>query len=325
VIDPRNRRELDVALAQLAGGLGGPLCRLRNSLLDLLAHLEAGLDFVEDDIEFIAPDDLRRQISSALGQVQELVERTRERAVLRDAVRVVLVGRPNVGKSSLFNALLGRSAALVSPTAGTTRDYLVGELAIGDVRIELVDTAGLGASRGAGLGEQSIDRRVADAAEQASVRERRQSNLEILCIDSTRPLTDWERTEISDVTSRAGVIVFTKMDQPNAVEAIPEAVPTSSMNGMGLDELCSRLRAAALDAGRDQGDVVAATAARCHESLRAAADSLERALDLIDERAGEELVAAELRATLDDLGQVVGAVYTEDLLDRIFSRFCIGK
>ena len=142
VIDAGDRRALGVAIAQLAGGLGRPLGELREGLLDLLAHLEAGLDFVEDDIEFISCDELVRQLTAAADTLRNLATRTTARSVLRDTVRVVLVGRPNAGKSSLFNALLAEQAAIVSPVAGTTRDYLIGELAIGDVRLELVDTAG---------------------------------------------------------------------------------------------------------------------------------------------------------------------------------------
>ena len=146
VIESRDRRELDVAVAQLAGGMGEPLVRLRDGLLELLAHLEAGLDFVEEDVEFITRNELRGKLVAAADQIQALDQRMAARGLLRDAVRVVLIGAPNVGKSSLFNALLKRSAALVSPVAGTTRDYLLGQLQFGGAILELVDTAGIDAA-----------------------------------------------------------------------------------------------------------------------------------------------------------------------------------
>ncbi len=171
LIESRDRHELDVAVAQLAGGLGAPLVRLRDEMLELLAHLEAGLDFVEEDIEFIARDELREKIAAAAAQVQALAQRMAARGVIRDKVRVVLVGAPNVGKSSLFNALLKRSAALVSPLAGTTRDYLVGELVLDGATIELVDTAGLNEPSGrdisrAGVQSPQDARQAIDAAAQ---------------------------------------------------------------------------------------------------------------------------------------------------------------
>ena len=120
-------------------------------------------------------------------------------------------------------------------------------------------------------------------------------------------------------------MAFTKVDQQRAAAHVDDAVATSSTTGQGLDELCQRLLAIALERGGDTSDVIAATAARCHDSVRRAAAALALAVEFVDNSAGEELVAAELRAAIDELGQVVGAVYTDDLLDRIFSRFCIGK
>ena len=327
VIDARDRRQLDIALAQLAGGLAGPLHQLRGDLLDLLAHLEAGLDFVEDDIEFVSRDQIEREVSSALVQVQGLVERTTARAVLGEAVRVVLVGRPNVGKSSLFNRLLGESAALVSSAAGTTRDYLTGELTIADIRLELVDTAGFfpDTEPGNSALDPPPDVGIEAAGRRAALRARSQADIELLCLDATRPLQTWERAQIRAASAEQQIVALMKTDQARAIEPIAGAVPTSSATGQGLDELRDRLRAAAVARRGEAGGVVLATAARCHESLRGAAQALAAAHALVTQRAGEELVAAELRAALDDLGQVVGAVYTEDLLDRIFSRFCIGK
>ncbi|MBI2825400.1 MAG: tRNA modification GTPase [Planctomycetia bacterium] len=318
VIDAGDSRELAVALDQLAGGLARPLDRLRDALVDLLAHLEAGLDFVEESIEFISRDELARQLSAAAAIVQELAARTATRGIATEAVRAVLVGKPNAGKSSLFNALLERTAAIVAATAGTTRDYLVGELVLGGVRIELVDTAG---------GEQQTGATgIAASAQQATANQRRKAAIELVCLDATRPLSDGELAEIAATdASPPRLVVLTKTDQPCADEAIAGAVATSSKTGAGLDELRARLRALATQARGDTGPCVAATAARCQGLLAAAAAALARAIEIVEAGLGEELVAAEVRFALDELGQVVGAVYTEDVLDRVFSRFCIGK
>jgi tRNA modification GTPase len=323
VIDAGDRHALDVAVAQLAGGLGQPLGELRDRLLDLLAHLEAGLDFVEERIEFISRDELTGRLSAAAGTLGDLAARMSARSVLRDSFRVVLVGRANAGKSSLFNALLADHAAIVSSVPGTTRDYLTGELTIDDVRFELVDTAGTIASdRPARTGPAS---QIELAAQQAARDARSRADIEILCIDASRQLAEADRAELARPGAGQRVIVFTKTDLAELIDTIPGAVLTSSVTSAGLDELRFRLHAAAVARQSESADFVPATAARCHGSLRAAAEALDRALQIIADEAGEELVAAEIRAALDELGQVVGAVYTEDLLDRIFSRFCIGK
>lgn len=322
VIDAADRRELDAALAQLAGGLGGALRALRDRLLDLLAHLEAGLDFVDEDIEFIAAEDTQRELNEAQAIVADLVERTRTRGDVSERPRVVLVGWPNVGKSSLFNALAGRDQALVSPRPGATRDYLSARIELEGVECELIDTAGI--EPGAVLG-------IPREAQASSAEQRTQARLLLLCLDRTRPLNAWERARILECGDEPRtLIVLTKADEKRALIELPEtavqqALEASSLTGAGMQALRRRLRELLLDASESASGVVLNTAVRCRGSLQEAAESLQRAVRLVQSASGEELVAAELRIALDHLGQVVGAVYNDDVLDRIFSRFCIGK
>lgn len=317
VIDAADRRELDVALAQLAGGLTRPLAELRGSLLDLLADLEAGLDFVEEDIRFVARDELQRRLAAAASQVGQLQGQMRSRGRTEVEPLVVLVGWPNVGKSSLFNALAGRDAALVSDQPGTTRDYLAVSLSLGDANCRLVDTAG---------SEPSASEPIAAAAQRLRTAQSEQARLRLLCLDATRPPNESEQTELD----REGphLVVLTKcdavMDQSDSLRW-NAAVKTSAVTGLGLDVLRAAIRRQLQTVESPGGQTVPATAARCQESLRLASESLKRAEELASSNSGEELIAAELRTALAELGQVVGAVYTDDLLDRIFSRFCIGK
>ncbi len=142
VIDATNGRELDVALEQLAGGLARPLQRLRDALVEFLAHLEASLDFADDDLELIGRQEIGRRLGAAASEVAAIQSRLTARADVTDAIRVVLAGRPNTGKSSLFNAIVGSSAALVSRQAGTTRDYLAAEVDLDGILCRVIDTAG---------------------------------------------------------------------------------------------------------------------------------------------------------------------------------------
>jgi tRNA modification GTPase len=318
VIDAGSRPELDVALRQMAGGLGGPLNQLRDDLLDLLAHLEAGLDFVEEDIEFIARDELLRQLETAEAYVAALTDQMASRGESSQAVRAVLLGGANVGKSSLFNALAERDGAIVSEIPGTTRDYLTARIDLAGVWCELVDTAGI---------DHAAQNPIAAAAQQATAGQNRAAEVRILCIDSSRDPSGQSISLLSDETPNTPtLVVLTKCDLPPAHGGIAsDAIETSSQTGAGLDTLRAALRRLIADDVPSESQVVGVTAVRCRESLRRAATQLAAARAAVETSAGEEIVAAEIRTALDELGQVVGAVYTDDILDRIFSRFCIGK
>jgi len=318
VIDAADRRQFDLALAQLAGGLADPLHRLRDTLVDLLAHLEAGFDFADEDLPFITPDELSRQLDGAMQTLGRLARQMQSRGETADRFRAVLVGWPNTGKSSLFNVLAGEPAALVSERPGTTRDYLTAEVDLRGAKCLLIDTAGIEPDSGKAAGE--LRRAARDVADQQS----RQAHLQLFCLDSTRPLNPWELARLAEDSDKR-LLVLTKVDAPRATDFAGHAVATSSRSGEGIDGLRNRLRDAVLAEAASGSNVVAGTAVRCRESIRLAAECTERAARIARHGSGEELVAAELRVALDALGKVVGAVYTDDVLDRIFSRFCIGK
>ena len=317
VIDSDSRTDLDVALSQLAGGLRQPLDRIRNELLDVLSHLEAGLDFVEEDIEFISSSELTQQLSDTITKIQQLVDQMSQRGASDGEFRIVLVGSPNVGKSSLLNALAGEVKAIVSEVAGTTRDYVAQVVEIGGLKCRLIDTAGL-------LQNNDLSG-IELASKIKSLEQHEQAHLQLFCIDSTRPLDRIERVHLGDQSTVNRLIVLTKIDQKCATDFAGKAIETSSKTGQGLDILRQGI-ADAFDRTRgSDAEVVSGTAMRCRESLRLSFECLSRAKEAAENELGEELVAAEVRAALDELGKVVGAVYTDDILDRVFSRFCIGK
>ena len=335
VIDAADPGELNVALSQLAGGLAAPLHHLRDTLIDLLAHLEAGFDFADEDLPFITSEELDRQLGEAAEDVARLARQMASRGETSGAIRVVLVGWPNTGKSSLFNALTGDPGALVADQPGTTRDYLTADLDLDGVKCRLVDTAGVAQVGVPPLGgrdrlkpelQQSDACRTVDETAQATAAEQhRRAHVQVLCLDRTRPLVDWERVQLARPAGDRRVVVLTKIDARGQTDFMESAVRTSSLTGEGIDALQDAIRHAVLAAGASGAGVVASTAVRCHESLRLAAEGLRRAGRLARTGNGEELVAAEVRLALDELGKVAGAVYTDDVLDRVFGRFCIGK
>lgn len=317
VIDADDGRALAAALGQLAGGLARPLHRLRDNLIELLAHVEAGLDFADEDLPFVTRQELDGRLAEAEKTVDAIQRQMDSRAEPVGAVRAVLVGRPNTGKSSLFNALAGEASALVSHQAGTTRDYLTMELDLDGVKCRLIDTAG--------TGDMPLETsHVEHAAQVATETQRQQADVQVLCLDSTRPMDDWERGELDNGVAGKQIVVLTKCDAARGIDYTIIGIETSSVSGKGIETVRSQLRQKALAVAGTHSGVVGCTAARCRESLRLAWECLRRARDVA---AGgqEELAAAEIRVALDELGKVVGVVYTEDILDRIFSRFCIGK
>ncbi len=307
VIEAGDRDELKRALTQLAGGMAQPLSALRDDLLNLLADVEAGLDFSDEDLDFVEQKEMLLRLGNALAQVTLLRRQLDSRAQSKHPFRVVLAGRPNAGKSSLFNALTG-SRALVSPQPGTTRDYLVAQIHLGGVAIELIDTAGF--QRGA----DDVEVQAQDFARDQTA----QADLLVLCLPADAAITD-EETALLNRPSPPVLPIATRAD------LMPTEAPylaTSAVNGTGLDKLRALLaeRAAFL-----REPALAPSLSRCRHHVETCLANLRRAHTIVLESDPPELLALELRLALEQLGEMVGAVYTEDLLDRIFSRFCIGK
>jgi tRNA modification GTPase len=316
VIDARGSQSLDVALKQLAGGLAGPLQQLRSDLLDLLADLEAGLDFADEDIDFIDTEQAGMRLTNSEHSIRLVLQQITSRGRSQQLPRVVLRGWPNVGKSSLINALCDDPVALVSDQAGTTRDYVSRSFNWQGTQGLLIDTAGI---------DRLPERNSVEAeAQRLADEQHQQADLELLCLDGSRPLSRAEAALLVNPTANR-LVVWTKADLPGPAPLGVPAVSTSSRSGAGIDRLrkliCRRLAAG----GAPESLVVASTAQRCRTSLESALQHLQRAARLLSGNQGHELVAIELRESLERLGQVVGAVYTDDILDRVFQRFCIGK
>jgi tRNA modification GTPase len=342
VIDAADSHDLQVALAQLAGGLAGPLQELRNMLLEILAHLEAGFDFADEDLPFITADQLQCQLADAANKVDRLASQMKSRSSVHSALSAVLVGQPNTGKSSLFNALASRSRALVSDTPGTTRDYLVAEMDFDGRKCQLIDPAGFQSPLPPPAASSAMPEQ---AAQKAAMEQIGRAHVRLLCLDATRAIDQWEQAKLARADLSNQIVVWTKIDRltaendsissaglrrPLAALSLCKtshqpAVFTSSITGEGLDQLREQIRRMILTLDTTQGDVVSSTAARCHESLDRAAECLLRARNLAQTRTYEEFIAAEIHVALNELGKVVGAVYADDVLERIFSRFCVGK
>ena len=307
VIESGSRDELRQALKQLAGGMVRPLQELRDDLLNLLADIEAGLDFADEDIRFVQPEEMLLRLGKALAQVTLLGKQLDQRGVAERVFRAVLTGRPNAGKSSLFNALAG-ATALVSPQPGTTRDYLVQRLDVDGVRIELIDTPGW----------QTVTGTIETQAQTLAREQTEQADLVLLCLEAGQVLLPEEESMIQRAHPPV-LAVSTKSDQ-----ATPHAdlLATSAHTGVGIESLRTLL---AERARQQKQSALAPSLSRCRHHVESCLEQLRRAHSIVLFGDPPELLALELREVLEQLGAMVGTVYTDDLLDRIFSRFCIGK
>ena len=305
VIDARSTGQLDAALKQLAGGLARPIDVLRDRLLDILAHLEANLDFSEEpDVDTLSRSHLSSELAHAADDVAKIAAQLSGRDRRDRPPRVVLTGLPNAGKSRLFNALAGEDRAIVSDIAGTTRDYLIARMDCDGLEVELIDTAGEDES-GTGIEHQAQGFRSQQVNE---------ADLVLNCHPINTPLfpSDWQ-------PDPAQLAIWTKADLgPSRAGLL-----TSATTGLGITELKTSI-AQRLQTRAD-GDLPAGTAARCRESLGQASDALRSATTTLLDGGGDELVSLDLRQAIDGLGAVLGLAVDDEILDRIFRKFCIGK
>jgi len=312
VINAHTKAQVEAALEQLSGGLSGPVLGLRHRLLDLLATLEANLDFSEEpDVDPLHHQSFMDALFDSAADLRRLANRIGERDRAEQIPRVVLIGRPNAGKSRLFNALLGEERAIVAPRAGTTRDYLTAPCTCGEVVVELIDTAGIDEATG------FIDR------EAQRLRDRSCGGAEVVILCNP---ADGEPIPFDLVPRETPVLsIVTKADLLGSRPAREETtLYTSAQTGEGLPQLRSAIEAL-IARSNPEIQLLASSGARCRPCLSKAAESLQAAAHALTSDAGVELAAFELRMALEELGRIVGETATDDVLDRIFRRFCIGK
>lgn len=323
-IQANTQAERRVALEQLQGSFGRRIHGIRDHVLRTLAEVEADLDFSDQHIELISDTALAARIDQAAQRVDHMLARERTTPIARDAVHVTLCGRPNVGKSSLLNRLLGRERAIVSPASGTTRDLIDDLVEIDGIHFRLTDTPGMAEY------EDAVAQRAVARGREALSR----TQIALLVLDRAQGLLPDDLDLRQSIRANAVMAVLNKSDLPPAMApetvasrlAVP-AVAVSCRTGHGIAELRQRLARMITSADVDLSASLAIANTRHQQALKRCLETLHAAGRVVAERQGRELAALELRDAADELGSILGdaANTPEEVLDRVFSQFCIGK
>lgn len=323
LIRAKSEKGLAVAVNQLEGKLSQRIHSQRQELLRLLAHLEASIDFPEEEIESLHHEEIAQSLKNLLLEIQTLLDGFQRGKIYREGIKTVIVGRPNVGKSSLLNALLKENRAIVTEIPGTTRDIIEETVLLGGIALKVVDTAGI--------------RQTQDVVEKIGVEKSiallHQADLILVVLDVTQGLTS-EDEEILQMVKDSGtkfIVLLNKIDlnQEGKLDALSSleapVVKISAKEEMGLEQLEKEIDNLVLQgevAAQDKGLI---SKFRHYEALQKAKGFLEEAMHALEMGMAADFLSIDLKSAWEALGEITGDTVGEDILDRIFADFCIGK
>jgi tRNA modification GTPase len=329
LIDSQTLYQAKVAAQQLEGALSRRLQPIKQKLVELIAVLEAGIDFAEDDLSVMPSDQILQQIGEVRAPLDELARSFAYGKLVHEGLTLAIVGRPNVGKSSLFNRLIERERAIVTATPGTTRDLVTETVAIGGIPVKLVDTAGI--------------RRALDEAEsigiQKSMEALADADLVLVVLDASQETSDEDQRLLAQVGQRAAIVVVNKADLRNPrgsdisfdlaedwhVRPAIAELRTSALTGEGIAELRAAILQHLTGDFASNAESGFLTNARHQSLVRDSLTGLDRAETAVQNKIPHEMVLLDLYGALRPLDEITGATTNDDILNLIFSRFCIGK
>ncbi|MEQ9309315.1 MAG: tRNA uridine-5-carboxymethylaminomethyl(34) synthesis GTPase MnmE [Balneolaceae bacterium] len=320
LIHAKSLKAVDAAHQQLEGRLGDHIKLFRQQIIDATAMIELELDFIEEDVEFANKDQLQKLLEEVDSELSRLLETYETGRLVKDGVKTVLIGRPNAGKSTLLNTLVGSDRAIVTEIAGTTRDTIDVDWNYDGLLFKLIDTAGL--------------RDTEDIVEAEGVKRSQKAfelaDLVIYLKDLSNPFSDEERKEIAEFQLRAGetpfILIGTKADIEDKKEWRTEFdVKISALKGEQIQKLKNLLKDRALENKHYDASSLLVTSSRHRDALQKTKEHIEAALNGLAQGMTGDFLSIDLRAALNELGTVTGEITNEHILDSIFSRFCIGK
>lgn len=312
------------SINQMEGGLSGHIKRMRERLIDIMAHIEVTIDYPEEDIDEVTSQSIRNDINHIVNDIENLLSTAEHGRLIRQGIKAVIIGKTNVGKSSLLNALVKEERAIVTDIPGTTRDVIEEFINIKGVAVRIIDTAGI--------------RETLDQVEQIGIQRSKQNiehaDLIITVLDASSPLEDQDREILEYLKDRKALVILNKIDKPVKLdrkqieELIGSEIPiveTSLTLGKGIDKVEDIIYKMFFRGELEISDDLMITNIRHQEALNKARRYLLDALEGIDNELPMDIVSIDLRSAVDSLGAITGETVTEDLIDKIFSEFCLGK
>ena len=323
VIKSKTDMAHEVAQSQLEGSLAKKIKDLRMNVTEVLAHLEVSIDFAEEDVEEITYQTLEEKALELRNEIKKLYDTAESGKILRDGLKTVIVGKPNVGKSSLLNSILGENRAIVTDIAGTTRDVIEEFVNIKGIPLKIVDTAGI--------------RETEDVVEKIGVEKSRESfstaDLVIMVLDASRKLSEEDMEILESLKNKKTIVLLNKMDlEPQIeLEKIEEFVNSediikiSALKHQGIEELQDKIEAMVYHGSVKNSSNLMITNSRHTDALFKAYESINDAISAIEQRMPYDFIEVDFKNIWDYLGYINGDTVREDLLDTIFANFCIGK
>ena len=323
VIKSKTDMAHEVAQSQLEGSLAKKIKDLRMNVTEVLAHLEVSIDFAEEDVEEITYQTLEEKALELRNEIKKLYDTAESGKILRDGLKTVIVGKPNVGKSSLLNSILGENRAIVTDIAGTTRDVIEEFVNIKGIPLKIVDTAGI--------------RETEDVVEKIGVEKSRESfstaDLVIMVLDASRKLSEEDMEILESLKNKKTIVLLNKMDlEPQIeLEKIEEFVNSediikiSALKHQGIEELQDKIEAMVYHGSVKNSSNLMITNSRHKDALFKSYESINDAISAIEQRMPYDFIEVDLKNIWDYLGYINGDTVQEDLLDTIFANFCIGK
>lgn len=324
LIRAKTDRSMKVALNQLDGNLSKLIKNLRQDILDTLAQVEVNIDYPEyDDVETMTTKILKEKATEVKAQIEELLRTANQGKIMRDGLATAIVGRPNVGKSSLLNYLLHEDKAIVTDVAGTTRDVIEEYVNIRDVPLKLVDTAGI----------RDTEDKVEKIGVERSRKAIEKADLVMVLLNASEALTSEDRRLLELTQDKKRIVILNKTDLPRKIDMAEvkqlvgseELLSTSVLKNDGLDELEEQIAKMFFNGIENSQTTVMLTNSRHIALLHQAKDSLQSVLDGIESGMPVDLCQIDMTDAWDDLGEITGDSYQDELLDQLFSQFCLGK
>ncbi|MDO4471664.1 MAG: tRNA uridine-5-carboxymethylaminomethyl(34) synthesis GTPase MnmE [Bacillota bacterium] len=323
VIKAKSDRSFDVAMSQLEGSLSKRIEKIRQALLDLLVEVTVNIDYPDEDIEIMTYDKARDCLCNIRNMIGELLATSGSGRMIRDGIRIAIVGKPNVGKSSLMNCLLRESRAIVTEIPGTTRDTIEEAVSIRNLPVYLIDTAGI--------------RDTDDTVEKIGIEKTKEAfnsaDYIILVVDGSRPLTSEDEEIISYVRGRRALVLLNKRDlgAEVTVDVISEKLPdcdiieTALSKGEGLTEIEDNIESLVYGGQISQGESLMVNNVRHIDLLKQADSAAGDALSLLEIMEPLDIVEIDIRNAYDFLGEIVGDTVSDEIINEVFARFCLGK